>query len=179
MAKKQPDESVSEHEGMLLALVLRRQPVTTYQIYKFFEQSPVSSINSSKGQIYPAIRRLKGRGLLGAQLIPGGKQEELSVTALGKEAVRNWTREIGSAQIALDDPLRTRVLSFDVLSREEQIEWVARAKSLVKTRRDALDEYNKSVEVPYQQFAYQSVSESLRVKMEWLDELLYFLVKSD
>jgi DNA-binding PadR family transcriptional regulator len=179
MAKKQPVDTVSEHEGMLLALVLRRQPVTTYQIYKFFEQSPVSSINSSKGQIYPAIRRLKERALLKAEPIRGSKQEELSVTAIGKDAVRKWTNSIGPAQIALDDPLRTRVLSFDVLSREEQIEWVARAKSLVKGRREALDEYNKSVDVPYQQFAYQSVSETLRVKMEWLDELLYFLVRPD
>ena len=42
---------LTEHEGMLLALIIRQQPVRPYQLYKMFEQSPVTSINSSKGQL--------------------------------------------------------------------------------------------------------------------------------
>ncbi len=62
------DMKITEHEGMLLALMLRQQPVTAYQLFRFFETSPVTSINASKGQLYPAIRRLRERGLIeGAQ----------------------------------------------------------------------------------------------------------------
>ena len=67
----QSDLKVTEHEGLLLALVLRQQPVTAYQLFKIFEQSPVTSINASKGQLYPAIRRLKARGFLTARKVAG------------------------------------------------------------------------------------------------------------
>ena len=172
---------ITEHEGMLLALVLRQQPVTAYQLFRMFEQSPVTSINSSKGQLYPAIRRLRERGLLDARKIAGDgrKSEELSVTATGQAAVREWTRNIEATHIVLDDPLRTRILSFDVLSREERLEWIARAKSLVRQRQAIVDEYNRSVEVPYQDFAYTSVVDTLRLKMEWLDELLYHVASPE
>jgi DNA-binding PadR family transcriptional regulator len=175
------ETKITEHEGMLLALVLRQQPVTAYQLFRMFEQSPVTSINSSKGQLYPAIRRLRARGLLDARKVAGDgrKSEDLSVTDAGREAVRAWTRNLEPAHIVLDDPLRTRILSFDVLSREERLEWVARAKALVKQRRAIVDDYNASVDVPYQDFAYSSVMETLRLKMEWLDELLFHVASSN
>ena len=47
---------------------------------------------------------------------------------------------------------------------------MARAKALVKQRRAIVDQYNDSVEVPFQDFAYSSVMDTLRLKMEWLDE---------
>ena len=175
------DAKISEHEGILLSLVLRQQPVTAYQLFRMFEQSPTTSINASKGQVYPAIRRLRERRFLDARKVAGDgrKSEELSVTAAGREAVRTWTRDIEPVHIVLDDPLRTRILSFDVLSREEQLIWIARAKEMVKQRRILVDEYNASVDVPYQDFAYSSVVETLRLKMEWLDELLFHVASSD
>jgi DNA-binding PadR family transcriptional regulator len=166
---------ITEHEGMLLALILRQQPVTAYQLFRFFETSPVSSINSSKGQLYPAIRRLKAKGLVEAKSIAsdGRKTDALSATAAGTEAVRGWVKRISDAHVVLDDPLRTRILSFDLLTRDERVEWIARAKALVKERRAIVDAYDQSVDVPYQSFAYLNVVETLKVKMEWLDELLY------
>ena len=175
------EKKVTEHEGMMLALVLRVQPVTAYQLFRYFEQSPVTSINASKGQLYPAISRLKKRGLLDARKIEGDgrNSEALSVTGAGREAVRNWARAIDISHIVLDDPLRTRVLSFDVLSREERLEWVAKAKALVKHKGAVVDQYNQSVAVPYQDFAYKSVAETLKMKTEWLDELLFHVASSD
>lgn len=174
------DMKITEHEGMLLALMLRQQPVTAYQLFRFFETSPVTSINASKGQLYPAIRRLRARGLIEGRKVAGDGRgaEALSVTKAGEGAVRAWVQEIDGAHIALDDPLRTRILSFDLLSREERLQWIARAKALVKQRRAIVDDYNKSVTVPYQDFAYASVVEALRVRMEWLDELLYHVAST-
>ena len=169
--------SLTQHEGMILSVIVREQPVMAYQVYKIFERSPVTAINSSKGQLYPAIRRLKDRGLLSARQVgtKAKKAEELSVTKRGIEAARRWTKDIMDAHINLEDPLRTRVLSFDLLTKDEQIQWIAKAKALVKAKRQAVDEFNQSVSLPFQQFAYSSTMETLRIRMEWLDELLYFV----
>lgn len=166
---------VSEHEGMLLSVALRQQPVTAYQLVKAFEVSPVTSINASKGQVYPAVRRLKARGFLKARKLAGDgrNSEELEVTSAGKKAVKAWVQKLEDALVVVDDPLRTRMLALELLSDAERLEWTIRAKSLVKERRRLLDHYNKSVTVPYQEIAYRSVVETLRVKMDWLDDLLY------
>ena len=180
MAKQQAAKialggSLSEHEGMLLALLAREQPSTAYQLYRIFEQSPVSSINASKGQLYPAIRRLRERRLIKAAKVAGDGRnaEELSVTEKGLRAVREWLKGIELVHVVLDDPLRTRMLSLDLLTREERLEWIANAKALVKGKRELLDHYIESVDIPYQRIANQSAIEALRARMDWLDELLY------
>jgi len=179
MAKADP--RITEYEGVLLALVLRQQPVTAYQLVKIHEQSPVTSFNTSKGQVYPAIRRLKDRGLLEARKVAGDGRgsEALTVTAAGREAVHRWVQDIAPSHMVLDDPLRTRILSFDILTREEQLAWIARAKALVKQRGEIVDDYNRTIEVPFQDFAYRNVTEALRTKMEWLDELLYHVASAE
>ena len=166
---------VTEHEGMLLSVALRQQPVTAYQLVKAFELSPVTSINASKGQVYPAVRRLKAKGFLRARKLKGDgrNSEELEVTAAGRAAVRAWVLKLEDSLIVVDDPLRTRMLALELLTDAERLKWTIKAKSLVKRRREVLDDYNQSVNVPYQSIAYRSVVESLRVKMDWLDELLY------
>ena len=167
--------TLTEHEGMLLALIIREQPVRAYQLYKIFESSPVTSINSSKGQLYPAIRRLKAKGLVVAEQVSGDGRnvEELSPTEEGVQAAAAWVIDISGDHISLDDPLRTRMLSFDLLTKEQRIAWISNAKALVKARREIVEKFDRSVTVPYQRFAFMSTMETLRVKMEWLDELLY------
>jgi DNA-binding PadR family transcriptional regulator len=169
------DIRLTEHEGMLLALAFREQPVTAYHLFRLIGESPVTSINASKGQVYPAIRRLKERGLIESRKVAGDGRnaEELVVTEAGCRAVTNWTLTIGEAHIVLDDPLRSRVLSFDLLSRSQQIEWIVNAKALVKKRRETLDAFNSTVTLPFQELAYRSAAGALNAKMEWLDELLY------
>lgn len=173
--KQSGGEPLSEHEGMLLALLSREQPSTAYQLYRIFEQSPISSINASKGQLYPAIRRLRERRLIKAVKVAGDGRnaEQLSVSEKGLRAVRAWLRRIDLTHVVMDDPLRTRMLSLDLLTREEQLQWVAQAKSLVKAKQELLAEYIESVDIPYQSIANQSAAEALRAKMEWLDELLF------
>jgi hypothetical protein len=67
MPDKRP---LTDNEGALLSLVLRQQPITGYQIGKFFESSPVHTFNTSKGKLYPMIHRLEERGLLAAEEVP-------------------------------------------------------------------------------------------------------------
>ena len=71
------------------------------------------------------------------------------------------------------------MLSFDLLTKEQRIAWISNAKALVKARREIVEEFNRSVTVPYQRFAFMSTMETLRVKMEWLDELLYDQINAE
>lgn len=140
-----------------------------------FENSPTSSINASKGQLYPAIKRLKARSMLVAVPVAGDARgtEELSVSELGVTAIRNWVNAIDVSQVVIDDPLRTRVLSFDLLSKEEKLVWISKAKELVQRKRQVVESFNNRVDLPFKTFAYRNAVRTLEAKMETLDELLY------
>ncbi len=170
---------LTENEGVLLALIMRQQPCKPYELHKIYEQSPVTSINASKGQVYPAIRRLRERGFVTATKVDGDGRnpETLTVTEAGRAAVKSWVSAIDDSHIVLDDPLRTRLLSFDLLSNQERLEWIARAKELVKERADRLTRYDNAVTVPFQDHVARSSRSLLELKMGWLDELLYDFAK--
>jgi DNA-binding PadR family transcriptional regulator len=168
-------DNLTENEGILLSLIVREEPVTPYHLYRSLANSPTKAINSSKGQLYPAIRRLKDRGLIITERVEGDRRnaERVSATETGKAAVRTWVQNIELSHIVLDDPLRTRVLAFDLLTKPEQLAWIAEAKALVKAKAVELDNFNNAVTLPFQDYAFMTAAESLRVKMDALDELLY------
>ena len=175
-----PDLQVSEAEGALLALILRREPTNAYQLYKSYERSPVSSLNSSKGQVYPALKRLEAKGLVSFSKDADGRDvTEVTATPAGREAVLLWIRKLDDSLVVIDDPLRTRLLSFDLLSHEQRLEWIARAKMLVKKRMETVQSFSEVTDVPFNELAYVNASSILKAKMDWLDELLFHFVKTD
>jgi DNA-binding PadR family transcriptional regulator len=176
--EKASGAGLSENEGSLLAFVLRRQPVTAYQVVKAYEASPATRFNASKGTVYPAIKRLRQRGFLESDSVPGDgrNSETLRCTRAGRAAVRKWTLEMNESLVVLDDPLRTRFLSLDELSPSEKIRWVSEAKALVAAKMARVEQYNRDESVPYQRYAFESAMDMLRAKMKWLDELLYEIV---
>ena len=166
---------LTDHEGTFLSLVLRIQPATAYQVTKIYEESPVSNFNTSKGKIYPLIRRLAERGLLGKRAVPGDGRgaEELFCTAEGKKAVRAWVTQVRPTHLLLDDPLRTKVQSFGLLSRDEQIEWIVSVKEMLHAKLAELDAYQKEVDVPFKDFLHDNAVQSVRSRMDWLDRMLF------
>jgi DNA-binding PadR family transcriptional regulator len=172
-------EPLSDNEGSLLGLVLRRQPVTAYQLFRVYEQSPVTSFNASKGSLYPLIRRMLAAGLLEAEHKSGDGRNPASLrcTKAGEQAVRSWLKNLRTSHVMLDDPLRTMMLSLDQLGRDEQIEWVTEAKRLVAEKMALVEQYSRSVQVPFQEIAHRSAMGALRAKMEWLDALLFLVVQ--
>ena len=169
---------LSDNEGTLLALVLRVEPVTAYQIAKIYEESPVTNFNTSKGKLYPLIRRLRERGLLRADAVEGDARgtERWCCTDLGKAAVKQWVFDVRPGHILLEDPLRTKLQSFDLLDREEQIGWVVQAKAECAEKLRALDEYGREVVVPYKALVHDNAVSTLRCRMDWLDRLLQHVV---
>jgi DNA-binding PadR family transcriptional regulator len=170
---------LTDNEGTLLALVLREQPLTAYQIGRIYEDSPVSNFNTSKGKLYPLIRRLRERGLLAAAPPAGGRRaEHLSCTARGREAVRRWVLAIRETHLLLEDPLRTKVQSFDLLTRDEQIEWLVDAKAHLAAKLQQVEDYALEVDVPFHDLVHDNAVRSLRSRLEWLDRSIQRIVKS-
>jgi DNA-binding PadR family transcriptional regulator len=169
---------LTDNEGTLLALVLREQPLTAYQIAKIYEESPVSNFNTSKGKLYPLIRRLRERGLVAAAPPAGGrKAEHLSCTPRGREAVRRWVRVIRETHLLLEDPLRTKVQSFDLLTRDEQIEWLVDARSHLAAKLQQVEEYALEVDVPFHNLVHDNAVRSLKSRLDWLDRSIQLIVK--
>ncbi|MGZ8998440.1 MAG: hypothetical protein ACXW2T_06245 [Allosphingosinicella sp.] len=173
------DDDLTENEGSLLGVVVRQQPITAYQLLLIYGQSPVSSFNSSKGAIYPIIKRLKSRGLLKAERVAGDKRgtEALSCTEAGIAALKDWVRNVHSGHTLLADPLRSRVQFLDLLSRDQQIEWVVDSKRLVEEKREELTAYSNSVQFPFHEIVHSAAEGSLDIKSRWLDLLMYAVVK--
>jgi DNA-binding PadR family transcriptional regulator len=172
--------SLSDYEGTLLGLIVRAEPITAYKILRAYELSPVTNYNNSKGTVYPIIRRLKQRGLVvSSPVVDDGRgTEQLGSTEAGRAAVRLWARDIPS-QLLAEDPLRTRVQSFDLLSRMERIEWCAKAKAALADKLDELGAYGESVDVPFKDLVHDGAVSSIRARMDWLDRVLRVVVQEE
>jgi DNA-binding PadR family transcriptional regulator len=158
---------LTDDEGTLLSLLLRVQPATAYQLSKIYADSPVSNFGTSKGKIYPLIRRLKERRLVKGTSVAGDARgsEELEATAEGKRAVSLWVKEIKPTHLLLEDPLRTKLQSFHLLSASEQREWVTAAKAQLKEKLDQVEAYAGEVEVPNKQLVHDNAVSSLKARL--------------
>jgi DNA-binding PadR family transcriptional regulator len=167
-------ENLTDNEGTLLGLVERVQPVTTYQISKIYEESPVSNFNTSKGKLYPLIKRLKVLGLLSGEKVKDDRRgsELLCCTSAGKDALRVWLKRVRPQHLLLEDPLRTKVQSFNLLSAEEKIEWVATMRSQLLQKLAELEQYGEEVTVPYQDLVHSNAVASIEGRLTWLDQVL-------
>ncbi|MGF1549680.1 MAG: PadR family transcriptional regulator [Sphingomonadaceae bacterium] len=171
--------ALTDHEGTLLGLIVRAGPLTAYQVGKIYDRSPVSNFNTSKGKLYPLIRRLRQRGLLAAIPVEDDARgtEKLAATEAGKAAVRRWCMEIKPAHLLLDDPLRTKVQSFELFSREERVEWCVTARALLSRKLKELEAYKDEVEVPFHDYVHSNAAGAIRQRIEWLDTLLHGLTR--
>ena len=174
-------DQLSDNEGRLLALVMRIQPTTAYQLVKTYAESPVSNFNASKGKIYPIIERLERLGMLCKRKLEGDRRgtEHLECTARGRKAVKAWVIEIRPTHLLLDDPLRTKVQSFDLLTPQEREDWIVKAKTELHEKLAEVDAYGREVDVPFKEFVHDNAVRSLRARIDWLDMLFLYVKKSD
>ena len=173
------DSRLTEDEGIFLALLVRVEPATAYQLSKIYADSPVSNFGTSKGKIYPLIERLKRRGLLDARPVKGDsrRSEKLVSTPAGQRAVREWVMDLKPAHFLVDDPLRTRLQSFELLSHDQQLEWIVNAKEGLQRKLEELEAYGAAVSVPFKQQVHDNAMTSVRSRVEWLDRLLSVIVR--
>ncbi|MFC3713191.1 PadR family transcriptional regulator [Sphingoaurantiacus capsulatus] len=176
-----PDPSeLTEHEGSLLALILRQQPVTGYQVVRHYEQSPMGGFNTSKGSIYPAIGRLRDWGFIIAEPIPGGRRghEQWRCTSDGEAAIRRWVQDLRDSHILQFDPLRTKALSFELLPPDAQLDWVVDTKAQVTARLEAIEADESDGDGAVARLVREHAVAQLRARLQWLDKLLLHAVKN-
>ena len=168
-----PASHLTDDEGTFLSLLLRVQPATAYQISKIYAESPVSNFGTSKGKIYPLIRRLKDRGLISSRAVVGDARnsEVLKATARGREAVRKWLMLIKPSHLLPEDPLRTMLQSFDVLSKSEQLEWIAKARAGLEAKLAELEDYGAAVHVPFKELVHENAVISVETRLDWLSRI--------
>lgn len=164
---------LTDNEGTLLALVRRAQPITAYEIARVYDASPVSNFNTSKGKIYPLVKRLKQLGLLTGAAVEGDRRgtERLSSTPAGDEALRGWLLDRRGPHILLEDPLRTQVQSFDLLTRHERLDWIASARAALEDKLAELAAYADTVDVPYHELVHDNAVSSVTARLAWLDRV--------
>jgi DNA-binding PadR family transcriptional regulator len=171
---------VNEHEGAVLGLIARNQPLTRYQLYKAFQQSPTTTYNTSKGSLYPLVARLIDRGLIGVESSKSQRDAELlSLTKSGYRALTHWIEQTGPQHSIVNDPMLFRVLALSDVSRDERIRWIADAKGLLLDRKEALNAHQDSAKSPYDDIVQGTALAIIDAKLEWLDRLLIKVVNED
>lgn len=174
------DIAVNEHEGTVLGMVARWQPVTRYQLLKAFERSPISSYNTSKGSLYPLVGRMIVRGFVVAETGDGPRESELiSLSPLGREALSRWVMRIGPQHGMVHDPLQVRILALGELPLADRVRWVVSAKDLLLEKKAELKEYHDRLKVPFNDIVYNFGVAAIDAKLLWLDRLLIQVVENE
>ncbi len=168
------DMSLTENEGSLLGLIVRLEPLTAHSLIKMYRESPVAKINSSKGAVYPQVRRLKARGLLATE----GSPELVRTTELGRQVLREWVKALSHDHTFLPDPIRYRMLLLDLLTRDEQIEWAVELKRLLAEKTQEVREYNERHQMPFGDIVQGFAVAGLELRMKFVDDLLIKIVRA-
>jgi DNA-binding PadR family transcriptional regulator len=180
MSGVEPGESgiaVNEHEGTVLGMVARWQPLTRYQLLKAFERSPISAYNTSKGSLYPLVGRMIIRGFLVTETSGGPRESELiSLSDLGRQALHRGIVKIGSQHSMVNDPLQVRIRARCERAREERLRWVVSAKDLLIGKKEELKDYHERLTVPFNDIVYNFGVAAIDAKLRWLDRLMVQLV---
>jgi hypothetical protein len=85
--------------------------------------------------------------------------------------------DLRSSYLLLDDPIRTKIQSFDLLTREQQIEWLATARAMLAEKLESLEAYGEIAEVPFKEFVHDGAVTAIRARMEWLDRVISAIVR--
>lgn len=165
--------TLTDDEGAFLALLMRAQPATAYQLRQICGQSPVTNFGISKGKFYPLIHRLKSKELVASHPISGDARgsEWLVSTNRGAEAVRYWIKGIKPAHLLPEDALRTRLQSFHLLSKDEQWEWLSTTEIYLKGKLLELLSHPDSYTGPYNDLVRDNALTSVRSRLVWLAKI--------
>ena len=164
-------DKVTHYEAAVLSLIDRMQPVTAYQIRKKLAESPNTNFSSSTGKIYPIVRRLKERGLIDAEAVEDDQRntERLSCTTKGRQVLRRWVKDLGRAYLLPEDPLRTKILSFELLTKTEQVRWLTTARAGLLKQQKAIEEFGRRYPGPIIDLAHANARMTTAARIAWID----------
>ena len=133
-------------EHALLGL-LGMAPASGYDVKKIFDSTPMGHFSSSPGAIYPALKRMAGRGLVEARLdttTQARPRRVFSLTQDGEETLRAWLSQSVTHQELVhesDVPILRFSLAEGKLSRSEVVAYLQGLEREVSSYIEELDEH--------------------------------------
>lgn len=158
-----------------------------YDIKKIIELSPVPSISSSCGSIYPAIKRLEREEILEKHLIvQDGKPNKqlLLLTPKGKKTFMEWLRRpIPPANFNMvDDSFNQKFLFFSYLNENDvKIHCIEQIR-VVNTFIDSIEKFKLQYGNNLDRYALWNLKGSLdflQCRLKWLNDILNDLEKGE
>lgn len=166
--------ALTELEAHVLAQIAVHQPVSAYDVMKALARSPVSSLSGSTGAIYPIVKRLRDRGLVDAAPIKGSprRTEALSCTPAGRAAAARWVGAVSDADLLPHDPLRSKILFFSLLTKQEQMRFLLEASRALEGKLDQIEAYARTLEGANVELAVAGAVASTKARRRWLQDVL-------
>lgn len=174
----------------LLAL-LTAQPMTGYELVKYFDGTTANVWSAPHSQIYPELRRMEADGLIDVRVLPRGeraKKREYAVNESGMTEFRKWVDETSSYQPERDvhrlrashfelstyDSARRQLTAHlnhytKMLQDAQQFmaDIEARRVPLLRERLKRRPEPEHEAIVAYKLFAYGGQVSKAEVEIEW------------
>jgi DNA-binding PadR family transcriptional regulator len=163
---------VTELEGAILSEIRHRGNDTAFQVRRAFQTSPSIEWSGSAGAIYPAIKRLRERGLINGEATHDGRSTvRLSLTAAGEAAVIAWACDPERSSSVGIDPFRLRSGIWDILPADQRRSALQATAEAIKANVVFLRNYQAGLDV----VEAARVDLSLRIqgaRLEWITERL-------
>ncbi len=158
-----------------LGVVAERQPCSGYAVMKDFQSSSSTYFSGSAGAIYPLMRRLEEDGMTKVERTKAGTRTRrmYTITDKGRIALETWLASpIPDEEVAfLVDLLRTRVLFFERLTKQQRRKFVKDCREQLRQRIAATQKRMKGTEglTPYDTVTLTSVLMVDEARIKWLD----------
>jgi PadR family transcriptional regulator AphA len=177
-----------------LLAVLTSEPMTGYDLVKYFDGSVAFIWNAPHSQIYPELRRMERGGLLSSTTVPRGERAQKRVYALTEEGyaeLRRW----GTGLLSYPperDPYRLRAAFFewgtydsarrqlrehlnhhkDKVAQWEQViaDVEARRVPLLVRRLERRHEHEHEAIVAFKLFAFRGEVAKAQAEIAWAEE---------
>lgn len=81
------------------------QPMSGYDLRRFFEENLAFFWSESFGQIYPILRTLDAEGCVEAEPVAGGRRRPYRITRKGRGALAEWLQQPAALEVARSEVL--------------------------------------------------------------------------
>ena len=181
-----PQSRLTSFEHVLLGMIFI-QPATGYDLKRRFATTPLGVYQPSSGALYPALKRLERRGLLGSEAIRpagGGRLRRVyHLTGDGRQAHLGWVREPVAPQTVAQDlgmHLLRFVMMADVLREDEVLGFLASLRTALAGFVATLEKLSVDPDLGGNLAARLAVEHGLAVhqaSLAWADEAITRLAR--
>lgn len=175
---------LTELEWCVVGVVWRDGPMTAYEIAALFTKSLSPYWSGSVGAIYPAVTRLRRRGLIrGDQRAWNGvRKTVLTITAKGIASLRGWlTPPLPEEAVAPSlDSVRTRLFFLEVLPPKQRLAFIAEAERVVKEKIAQFEERRREDEANgeiFEAFGGLAVIYEMKARLRWLKAVRGYVLR--